>query len=326
MLTLRRMRTTLLILLLAASRPVRAVELRSPFPTGAEAGVFSLLEENDKFSTDNQDRYYTQGLRMVVNHENGFYAALTQEINTPADTVSANPSFDDQPYSAALYFSYGHGRVLERGGRRDVLFVWEFQLGVVGPAAGGPTIQNSVHRLIGVPAAAGWETQQPNELVANLNLDFRKRFELPGGRPGLRDLIVRAGAELGTIRTEFIVGGQVRWGRGLGRSWGNTTIRQSPAFDPVERLRGKLTDPPVAAWFFADAQVEVVVSNYATDGGNFRTSRGVPREPVVGQLAVGYSFQFHRFATTLYTSVRTHEFEAQRSLHGVGGIKLDLLF
>ncbi|GBL29734.1 hypothetical protein EMGBS10_08840 [Opitutia bacterium] len=320
------MRTTLLILLLAASRPVRAVELRSPFPTGAEAGVFSLLEENDKFSSDNQDRYYTQGLRMVVNHENGFYAALTQEINTPADTVSANPPFDDQPYSAALYFSYGHGRVLERGGRRDVLFVWEFQLGVVGPAAGGPTIQNSVHRLIGVPAAAGWETQQPNELVANLNLDFRKRFELPGGRPGLRDLIVRAGAELGTIRTEFIVGGQVRWGRGLGRSWGNTTIRQSPAFDPVERLRGELTDPPVAAWFFADAQVEVVVSNYATDGGNFRTSRGVPREPVVGQLAVGYSFQFHRFATTLYTSVRTHEFEAQRSLHGVGGIKLDLLF
>jgi len=326
LLTLRRMRTALLILLLAASRPVRAVELRSPFPTGAEAGVFSLLEENDKFSSNNQDRYYTQGLRMVVNHENGFYAALTQEINTPADTVSANPPFDDQPYSAALYFSYGHGRVLERGGRRDVLFVWELQLGVVGPAAGGPTIQNSVHRLIGVPTTSGWETQQPNELVANLNLDFRKRFELSGGRPGLRDLIVRAGAELGTIRTEFIVGGQVRWGRGLARSWGNTTIRQSPAFDPVDRLRGELTDPPVAAWFFADAQVEVVVSNYATDGGNFRTSRGVPREPIVGQLSVGYSFQFHRFAATLYTSVRSHEFEAQQSLHGVGGIKLDLLF
>ena len=82
-----------------------------------------LLQENDKFSFNNQDRYYTQGLRMAVNHENGFYAALTQEINTPADTLSANPPLDDQPYSAAVYFSYGHGRVLERGGRRDVLFV-----------------------------------------------------------------------------------------------------------------------------------------------------------------------------------------------------------
>jgi hypothetical protein len=321
------MRTTLqILLLLAASRPLLAMELRSPFPTGNETGVFSLLEENDKFSFDNQDRYYTQGLRMVVNHENGFYAALTQEINTPADTVNANPPPGDQPYSAALYFSYGHGRVLERGGRRDVLFVWELQLGVVGPAAGGPTIQNSVHRLIGVPTTAGWETQQPNEIVANLNLDFRKRFDLPGGRTGLRDLIVRGGAEFGTIRTEFILAGQVRWGRGLGRSWGNTTIRQSPAFDPVDRLRGDLADPPMAAWFFADAQIEVVVSNYATDGGNFRTSRGVPREPIVGQLSVGYSFQFHRFATTLYTSVRSHEFEAQQSMHGVGGIKLDLLF
>ena len=82
----------------------------------------------------------------------------------------------------------------------------------------------------------------------------------------------------------------------------------------------------MAAWFFADAQVEVVVSNYATDGGNFRTSRGVPRAPIVGQLSLGYSFQFQRFAATLYTSVRSHEFEAQQSLHGIGGIKLDLLF
>jgi hypothetical protein len=325
LLTLRRMRQPFLLLLLSTCLG-QALELRSPFPTGAEAGIFSLLEENDKFSLDNQDRYYTQGLRIVVNHENGFYAALTQEINTPSDTVSANPSLDDLPYSAALYFSYGHGRVLDRGGRRDCLFVWELQLGVVGPAAGGPTIQNSIHRLIGVPVTSGWETQQPNEIVANINLDFRKRFLLPGAREGLRDLVVRAGAELGTIRTEFILAAEVRWGKGLERSWGNTTIRQCPAYDPVARLRTELDEPVVAAWFFADAQVEVMVSNYATDGGNFRTSRGVPREPVVGQLAVGYSVQFHRFATTLFTSLRSHEFAAQKSLHGVGGIKLDILF
>lgn len=326
MLTLRRMRPALLILLLASTCPGRAGDFLSPFPSGAAVGAFSLLEENDKFSFSNKDRYYTQGLRMVVNHENGFYAALTQEINTPADTVNANPPLDDLPYSAALYFSYGHGRVLDRGGRRDVLLVWELQFGVVGPAAGGPTIQNSVHRLIGVPTMPGWQTQQPNEFVANLNWDFRKRFDLPGARPGLRDLILRSGVQLGTIRTEVIFGGQARWGKGLGRSWGSTTIRQSPAFDPVDRLRGDLSDPAVAAWFFVDAQVQVVVSNYATDGSNFRVTRGVNREPVVGQLGFGYSFQFHHFAATLYSSLRSHEFEAQQSLHGVGGIKLDLLF
>jgi hypothetical protein len=319
------MRPALLILLLASTCPGRAGEFLTPFPSGAAVGMVSLLEENDKFSFSNKDRYYTQGLRIVVNHENGFCAALTQEINTPADTVNANPALDDLPYSAALFFSYGHGRVLDRGGRRDVLLVWELQFGVVGPAAGGPTIQNSFHRLVGVPTMPGWQTQQPNEFVANLNWDFRKRFDLPGARPGLRDLILRSGVQLGTIRTEVIFGGQARWGKGLARSWGNATIRQSPAFDPVDRLRGDLSDP-VAAWFFVDAQVQVVVGNYATDGSNFRSTRGVNREPIVGQLGFGYSFQFHHFAATLYSTLRSHEFEAQQSLHGVGGIKLDLLF
>jgi len=320
------MRLPPLILLFATTVVGHGLELQSPFPSGGQAGVLTFLEENDKFSLDNKDRYYTQGLRLVVNHENGFYAALTQEINTPADTMNADPAADDLPYSAALYFSYGQGRVLDRGGRRDCLFVWELQLGVVGPAAGGPTIQNSIHRLIGVPSTSGWQTQLPNEPVINLNLDFRKRFALDDSRRGLRDLLMRAGAELGTIRTEFILGAELRWGVGLERSWGNTTIRQSPAFDPVARLRTDWANPALAAWFFLDAQVEVVIRNYSTDGSNFRASRGVLRDPIVGQFALGYSFQFHHFATTLYTSVRTHEFAEQQSLHGVGGIKFDFLF
>jgi hypothetical protein len=320
------MRPSFPIFLLVLATGGRAVELPSPFPAGGHPGVYSLLEENDKFSFNNHDRYYTQGLRMVVNNDNGAYAALTQEINTPADTTTANPAATDLPYSAALYFSYGHGRVLDRGGRRDCLVVWEAQLGVVGPAAGGPTIQNSIHRLIGVPTTQGWQTQLPNELVGNVDLEFRKRFVADGSGRGLRDVIVRVAGELGTIRTEFLLGGQLRWGKGLERSWGNTTIRQSVAYDPVARLDTSLAHPAYAAWFFVDGQVEVVVRNYSTDGSNFRSSRGVPREPVVGQVAIGYSYQFHRFATTLYTSLRTHEFAAQRSMHGVGGIKLDFLF
>jgi hypothetical protein len=320
------MRPSFLIVAFAPFLAVRAGELPSPFPSTGHPGVYSVLWENDKFSFNNKDRYYTQGLRMVVNNDNGAYIALTQEINTPADTVTANPDPSDLPYSAALYFSYGQGRVLERGGRRDCLFVWEAQFGVVGPAAGGPTIQNSIHRLIGVPVVQGWQTQLPNEPVVNLDLEFRKRFAFDGSGRGLRDLLARVAAELGTIRTEFLLGGQLRWGKGLERSWGNTTIRQSVAYDPVTRLDTSLARPAYAAWFFVDAQVEVVVRNYSTDGANFRTSQGVPREPVVGQLAAGYSYQFDRFAATLYTSLRTHEFAAQKSMHGVGGIKLDYLF
>lgn len=285
-----------------------------------------MVEENDKFSLNNHDRYYTQGLRLAVSHENGFFAALTQEINTPDDLVHADPPASDLPYSAALYGSYGHGWETMTGGWRDTLAIWELQFGVIGPAAGGATVQNSIHRLLGVPTAVGWQTQQPNELAANLNLDFRKRFALSGARAGLRDLVLRTGAQLGTLRTEFLLAGELRWGQGMEHSWGYASIRQAPAFQAVGSLRSGLDAPVVAAWFFADAQVEVVVRNYATDGSNFRSTRGVPRVPVVGQVGIGYHCQFHRYAATLYTTLRTHDFEGQKSLHGVGGIKLDYLF
>jgi hypothetical protein len=320
------MRPSTFILLLAAAFVARAGEFASPFPGPGERWTLTILEENDKFSLNNHDRYYTQGLRLVLNHENGAFAALTQELNTPSDLTRAELPPAELPYSAALYFSYGQGRVLERGGRRDCLLVWELQLGVVGPAAGGDTIQNSIHRLIGVPTAQGWQTQQPNELVANLDLDFRKRFALPAPRPGLRDLLLRAGAELGTLRTGFLFSAEARWGRGLERSWGRTTIRQSPAFDPVARFRPGAAEPVAAAWFFAGAQAEVVVRNYATDGSNFRSTRGVPRVPVVGEVYLGYAFQVERFATTVFTSLRGKEFEGQLAAHGVGGVKFDFLF
>jgi lipid A 3-O-deacylase len=302
------------------------LETHSPFPSSPAAGVVSLVEENDKFSLNNHDRYYTQGLRLAVSHENGFFAALTQEINTPDDLVHADPPASDLPYSAALYGSYGHGWAVRTEGWGESLFIWEVQLGVIGPAAGGATIQNSIHRLLGVPTAAGWQTQQPNEVAANLNLDFRRRFPLPGARPGLRDLVLRTGAQLGTLRTEFILAGEFRWGRGMEQSWGHASIRQSPAFQAVGNLRSDLADPGVAAWFFAGAQVEVVVRNYATDGSNFRSTRGVPREPIVGQAGLGYHCRFHHYAATLYTSLRTRDFEGQKSLHGIGGVKLDYLF
>ena len=76
--------------------------------------VVSLTEENDKFAPRNKDRYYTQGLKVAMNRGDQTFFSLTQEINTPSDTTSANPSSDDQPYSGALYLGWGYGDVLDR--------------------------------------------------------------------------------------------------------------------------------------------------------------------------------------------------------------------
>ena len=295
-------------------------------PAPATALVVSLTEENDKFAPKNKDRYYTQGLKVSLNRDDHTFFSLTQEINTPSDTANPNPSLDDQPYSGALYLGWGFGKILDRGGRHDCMVSVEAKLGVIGPSAGGETIQNKFHDLIGTPQAAGWGTQIPDELMFNVDGEFRRRFDLDPSDKGRRDLIARAVLELGTLRTEALVGAQLRWGVNLDRSWGHTYIRHSNSYDPHEALRADDARPNFAYWAFADAQLEVVVRNYAMDGTNFRESRGVTRSPIVLQCALGTTFQVRSCSATYFIAVRTKEFETQPEAHLFGGLKGQFLF
>jgi hypothetical protein len=319
------MSSTRVLALALAAASVRAADI-SPALAPASLWVVSVTEENDKFSPKNKDRYYTQGLKLAVNRGDHTFFSLTQEINTPSDTTNPNPSLDDQPYSAALYVGWGYGRILERGGRRDAMFSVEAKLGVIGPSAGGATIQNKFHDLIGTPQSAGWGTQLPDEVLLNVDGEFRRRFDLDGPERDGRDLIARAVLELGTLRTEAILGAQFRWGSQLDRTWGHSYIRHSNGYDPHDPRRVALTTADFAAWAFVDSQVEVVVRNYATDGGNFRESRGVVRSPVVLQCAAGVTFQVYACSASYFIAIRTKEFETQEDAHFFGGLKGQFLF
>ena len=197
--------------------------LASAADTSDAPWVVAITEENDKFTPTNKDRYYTQGLKIAVNRGDNIFFSVTQEINTPSDTVnppSVTPPYTDLPYSGALYLGWGYGRVLERGGRRDSMFSVEAKLGVIGPSAGGATVQNKFHELINTPASVGWGTQMPDEILFNLDGEFRRRFDLDGPGQDNRDLIARAVLQLGTMRTEAIFGAQFRWGSELLRPGG----------------------------------------------------------------------------------------------------------
>lgn len=295
-------------------------------PASKGVWVVSIAEENDKFAPKNKDRYYTQGLKVAINQGDRPYFSLTQEINTPSDTASPNPSLDDMPYSGALYVGWGYGAILDRGGRRDCLFSVEAKLGVIGPSAGGETIQNKFHALIGTPAAAGWGTQVPDEPLLNIDGEFRRRFDLDPAGKGRRDLIARGVVELGTMRTEVLVGAQLRWGLNLDDSWGHSFIRHSNGYEPIVALVTTDERPDFSYWAFVDAQLEVVARNYAVDGTNFRDSRGVIRLPVVLQCSVGSTFRLRGFSATYFLAIRTKEFETQDEAHFFGGLKGQFLF
>jgi hypothetical protein len=308
-----------------AAAAAQAAEVPAP-ATPRSVWVVSLTEENDKFAPQNKDRYYTQGLKIAINRGDHTFFSLTQEINTPADTTNPNPSLDDMPYSGALYLGWGYGAILDRGGRRDCMFSVEAKLGVIGPSAGGATIQNKFHDLIGTPQSSGWGTQLPDELLINVDGEFRRRFDLDSSGHGYRDLIARGVVELGTVRTAVVLGGQFRWGVNLDKSWGHSFIRHSNGYDPIDALKTPASRPNFSYWAFVDSQVEVIVRNYATDGTNFRESRGVTRSPIVLQCAVGTTFQVYSCSATYFIAARTKEFETQDGVHFFGGLKGQFLF
>jgi hypothetical protein len=152
--------------------------------------------------------------------------------------------------------------------------------------------------------------------MINLDGELRRRF----GDDHL-DFIARTVIQLGTLRTGFAFGGQLRYGRGLGSSWGTGTIRGSNAY------LGPLTVAEGFRWhLFADAQAEAVISNYATDGGHFEESPGVDRRPVVGQASVGAALAYGDFTLSVFSAVRTYEFETQTEAHHFGGFKAGMQF
>ncbi len=314
----------LMVIALAAAA-AQAAEVPAP-ATPSSAWVVSLTEENDKFTPKNKDRYYTQGMKVAINRGDHTFFSLTQEINTPSDTLNPNPSLDDMPYSGALYVGWGYGAILDRGGRRDCMFSVEAKLGLIGPSAGGETIQNKFHDLIGTPQSAGWGKQLPDELLLNIDGEFRRRFDLDPTGHGYRDLIARGVVELGTMRTAVVLGAQLRWGINLDKSWGHSFIRHSNGYDPIDALKTTESRPNFSYWAFVDSQVEVVVRNYATDGTNFRESPGVTRSPIVLQCAAGTTFQVSSCSATYFIAIRTKEFETQDGLHFFGGLKGQFLF
>ena len=314
----------LMVIALAAAA-AQAAEVPAP-ATPRSVWVVSLTEENDKFTPKNKDRYYTQGMKIAINRGDHTFFSLTQEINTPSDTLNPNPSLDDMPYSGALYVGWGYGAILDRGGRRDCMFSVEAKLGLIGPSAGGETIQNKFHDLIGTPQSAGWGKQLPDELLLNIDGEFRRRFDLDPTGHGYRDLIARGVVELGTMRTAVVLGAQLRWGINLDKSWGHSFIRHSNGYDPIDALKTTESRPNFSYWAFVDSQVEVVVRNYATDGTNFRESPGVTRSPIVLQCAAGTTFQVSSCSATYFIAIRTKEFETQDGLHFFGGLKGQFLF
>lgn len=300
-----------------------------------EKGIWSVLIENDSFSTT--DRNYTNGGRIGYLSAKGRGSALArrilragpqdktrigfalgQSIFTPQNIQAREALPDQHPYAAWLYGEYTV--LVER--ENNVLDTFAVNLGIVGPAALGEQVQNNFHDLIGIGSANGWDNQLRNEpgLIATFERQWRPFF-LASARGFGFDIAPSAGVSAGNVLTQAKAGITMRFGRNLAGDYGPPRIRPSLAgagyYAPADKTR----------WYaFIGTEGRAVAHSIFLDGNTFKNSLSVNKRHLVADAQAGFVVQFAD-AQIAYTYVwRTREFKTQLQRHEFGAVSLSTRF
>jgi hypothetical protein len=144
---------------------------------------FSILTDNDLYTSTYRDRYYTSGVfltyRTVANSKNKKFLKKIHTFQighmmfTPIKATLALASSHDRPFAGCFYGEYGQSRFYES----QNILITNLQVGVIGPNAKGQEIQNFMHRLYNYPEAKGWKHQIHNAFALNLNITFVKHLK-----------------------------------------------------------------------------------------------------------------------------------------------------
>jgi lipid A 3-O-deacylase len=303
--------------------------------SASAAGVWTVLVENDIFY--NRDRNYTNGVALVrapgpssatswasrvarslplLSKEGQVRETYRfgQNMYTPRDIKLADPPVDDRPYAGWLYATVGLG--VDTGRRFDQ---FALTLGMVGPASLAEQGQKLIHRITGVTAPRGWDTQLGNEPGIVLTYDRNWRGPIAHTLGLNLDGTPHIGGALGNVSTYAHAGWTLRYGNRLPLDYGPPRIQPSvPAsgfFERTERF----------SWYlFAGFEARAVARNIFLDGNTFARSRRVDKEPLVGDLQGGLVVTW-RSARLSYTHIlRTTEFKSQDGTDEFGAVSLSM--
>lgn len=303
-------------------------------------GVWTFINENDLYSIKNQDRHYTNGVRLAwISDDNDVPEwsrflpgllplldpwarqrigwAVGHNLYTPQDKSTRDYIPDDRPYAAWLYA--GMALQSESDTRLDTL---ELDVGVVGPLALGKPIQNNYHPLIGAKKAYGWNNQIKNEpgIVLSGERKWRVMKELPVYDLGI-DMIPHVAGSVGNIFTYAGAGATFRFGDDLTSDFGPPRIR--PALPGSDTFKPRDT----FGWYvFAGGEGRVVLRDIFLDGNTFTDSPNISKKPIVGDFQAGFALLFERFRVTFTQVLRTKEFDAQDRPDFFGSISLSARF
>ncbi len=284
-----------------------------------------IIFDNDIWN--NTDYYYTNGLAIelitpLANNSPvnkillgvkspdiefvGF--SIQQNMYTPINPDVTEILSNDRPFSAFL--TIGHFRETYNF-KKKLRIKSTLDIGVLGPASLGGTIQNSIH----TEEPVGWQNQIQNSFVINYSAEIKKSI-------------------LQTQNFEFNINGNVSVGSLFNKTGGGFSLRVGrfiPVYNgPIRLIGNPGKNNPLQFWFFAKGNTDFVLYDATLQGGLFSNDNPytIPGNKInrfIFQASAGFAIYAGSFGIELENFYLSPEFEGGRSF-GWGRIKLVAVF
>ena len=284
-----------------------------------------VIFDNDIWN--NTDYYYTNGLaielitplaknspinKILLGTKstdielNGF--SIRQNMYTPTNPDVTEILNNDRPFSAFLTV----GQFRETYNFEKKLHIKSaLDIGVLGPASMGGTIQTGLH----TEEPVGWKNQIQNSFVVNYFIEVEKGI-------------------LQTQNFEFNLRGSTNVGSLFNKAGGGFSLRVGrfiPVFQgPIKSMAKAGKNSPLQFWFFAKGNTDFVLYNATLQGGLFTTKSpytisGNELNRLIFQASAGIAVYSGSFGIELENFYLSPEFKGGRSF-GWGRIKLVAMF
>jgi lipid A 3-O-deacylase len=302
--------------------------------TGMVSGqeTFTLYVENDGTFIKplyRTDRHYTDGVKLVFTHQPNDVNFLKDysrwndfgkndgEVNTALGYFFGQniytPDHVDDPAERArhdrIFAGWMYGGIFMQRAADNQMEHLELNLGMIGPAASGATIQNFVHEVIQAEKAEGWGNQLTNEFEADLMWLRRQRVsEQYFKRTENFDSHLEYGATVGTLHRSANLGIIFRYGLNLPNDFGPGRL-EAPASACISRPKTTQT-----AYIFTRIGGKLVEYD--------RFLSGLTTEPAVGQWQVGAVCRYKSLEVSYSQTFLTREYREQGSTDSYGAINL----
>ena len=319
---------------------------------------FIVQFDNDLFL--NQDRDYTNGLRLAFMHEKssdaevgtlmedtlrnlsgansdssfnryrnhgggitryGGGTGITQLIFTPRDKRALVPPKGQRPYAGWLGLEFS----VQTKNDQSVSGV-TLTLGTTGKASLAQKTQNWVHQhLVNRRIFDGWNSQVPQEITVNLHFDHKHKLPID---TWTKDLPIKLdgyhewGASLGNFQTNAYLGLLLRTGYNLSPSFVTPRIQIGSYTHDLF----KKEDPRknrFSIYTYAGLRGTAVLHDITLNGPIFRDFKySVENKALVGEALLGYGLRWRHFELSHSFTHRTREFKSQKRKHPFGSVLL----